>query len=77
MNRSLDVVELRLAHLRATAAAQKGWPHVAVQQYLHCLETVQRAGDARAAAFFASQLSRLYLEMGMPEKAERYARREP
>jgi hypothetical protein len=70
----LDIVELRLAHLRATTATSHGRPHVAVQNYLYCLETVLDSGDARAASFFAAQLARCYREMGLVEKACHYER---
>lgn len=70
----LEIVELRVAHLRAAEAASKGWPHVAVQNYLYCLESVNRRGDARAATFFAVQLARCYREMGLAFKAEHYER---
>ena len=70
----LDIVDLRVAHLRATEAASKGWPHVAVQNYLFCLDAVSGVGDARAASFFAVQLARCYREMGLEHKAMHYER---
>jgi hypothetical protein len=68
----LDINEVRLAHLRATAAAQKGWFHVAAQNYLYCLEAAQRYGNARATAFFATHLVNTYKQMGMEDKAKHY-----
>ena len=67
-----DINEVRLAHLRATAAAQKGWYHVAAQNYLYCLEAAKRFGNARATAFFSSHLANTYRAMGMTDKAKSY-----
>jgi hypothetical protein len=67
-----SIVELRLAHLRATAAAGRGWHHVAVQNYLYCMDQIGEAGDPKATAFFAAQLAQSYRAMGMPEKANRF-----
>ncbi len=66
------IVELRLAHLRAAVAAQRGWYHVAVQNHLYCMDQVSLGGDAKATAFFASQLAQSYRAMGLVEKASQF-----
>ena len=66
------IVELRLAHLRAASAAQRGWYHVAVQHHLYCMDQVSTVGDVKATAFFASQLAQSYRAMGFEEKAHQF-----
>jgi hypothetical protein len=66
------IVELRLAHLRATAAAERGWHHVAVQNYLYCMDQVSTVGDPKATAFFGAQLAQSYRAMGLEDKAHQF-----
>jgi len=67
-----DIVEIRLAHLKAHGALDKGWYHVAVQNYLLCLEAVQDSRDQQAADFFCARLAHCYRLMGLGHKADQY-----
>ncbi len=68
------ILTLRLAHLRANDATNKGWHHVAVQNYLLCFEAMSERGDERARCFFAERLAESYRAMGLFEKAKYYRR---
>lgn len=72
MEQRLDIVGVRLAHLRATTALDKAWYHVAVQNFLLCFEAASGAGDDRAANFFAARLAHCYRLMGLEDKARGY-----
>ena len=72
MEQRLDIVGVRLAHLRATTAQDKAWYHVAVQNFLICFAAASDAGDHRAATFFAARLAHCYRAMGLEEKARGY-----
>lgn len=72
LRKPTNIVEIRLAHLRATSALDKGWYHVAVQNYLLCLEAVQDGGDQQAADFFCGRLAHCYRLMGLEHKAHQY-----
>ncbi len=70
----ITVTEFKLEHHRAIQAEKHGMFHVAVQNYLHCLSSVQSAHDSGMTALFAEALERCYDKMGLSEKAARYAR---
>jgi hypothetical protein len=64
--------EAREAHLRAVLAEHASDWHLAVKDYLFCLEAAEAAGDVRATRFFAAKLVAAYSAMGFAEKAARY-----
>ncbi len=64
--------EARAAQLRALQAEVAGRWHVAVQQWLLCLDVAERAHDDGACRFFAARLGLAYERMGMAEKAAYY-----
>lgn len=66
------IIEVREARLRAQCAEIAGDWHVAVQEYLFCLEAAERAQDLKGTCFFASRLANAYTAMGFAEKADRY-----
>ncbi|AEB10869.1 hypothetical protein Marky_0106 [Marinithermus hydrothermalis DSM 14884] len=68
----VNIVHLRMDHLRAASAERKGMYHVAVSCYLACLEQVEALGDHRARRYFAGRLAHCYRVMGFEEKARRY-----
>lgn len=67
-----QITRVREAHLRARCAELGANWHVAVQEYLFCLEAAERAHDLRATCFFAAKLAGAYGAMGFTDKAERY-----
>ncbi|MBB6098233.1 hypothetical protein HNR42_001658 [Deinobacterium chartae] len=67
-----EIVALRLSHLKAQTAAQQGALHLAVQQYLVCLERAERRQDPACMAYFAERLCECYTRMGLPDKAKAY-----
>lgn len=67
-----SIVTVREAHLRATLAECAADWHVAVKEYLVCLEAAEHAHDLRATRFFASRLVASYSAMGFADKAARY-----
>jgi hypothetical protein len=70
----ITVTEFKLEHHRAIQAETNGMYHVAVQNYLHCLVSVQSISDAGMTAVFAQALEHCYSKMGLFEKAAHYAR---
>ncbi len=70
----ITVTAFKLEHHRAIQAERTGMYHVAVQNYLHCLESVQNVSDAGMTAEFAQALEHCYGKMGLLEKAAGYAR---
>jgi hypothetical protein len=70
----ITVTEFKLEHHRAIQAEKKGMYHVAVQNYLHCLSSVQSINDSGMTALFAQALERCYDKMGLFDKAAGYAR---
>jgi excinuclease UvrABC ATPase subunit len=70
----ITVTAFKLEHHRAIQAEQNGMYHVAVQNYLHCLSSVQGVSDSGMTALFAQALERCYAKMGLFDKAARYAR---
>lgn len=70
----ITVTAFKLEHHRAIQAEQTGMYHVAVQNYLHCLSSVQSVSDSGMAAVFAQALERCYDKMGLFEKAAGCAR---
>ncbi len=70
----ITVTAFKLEHHRAIQAEQTGMYHVAVQNYLHCLESVQSVSDSDMTAVFAQALEHCYRKMGLFEKAAKYAR---
>jgi hypothetical protein len=70
----ITVTEFKLEHHRAIQAEQTGMYHVAVQNYLHCLDSVQGVNDSGMTAVFAQALEHCYTKMGLFEKAAKYAR---
>jgi hypothetical protein len=69
----ITVTEFKLEHHRAIQAEKNGMFHVAVQNYLHCLSSVQGVHDSGMTAVFAEALTRCYATMGLFDKAARYA----
>ncbi|GEM45788.1 hypothetical protein [Deinococcus cellulosilyticus] len=67
------VTEIRTAHLKAQQAERSGMYHVAVQQYLICLEKSECRQDCQCVNYFAQQLSNCYRQMGLLDKANFYA----
>ena len=55
-----DIIETREAHLRAVLAECACDWHLAIRDYLGCLEAAQRADDLRATQFFAAKLVTAY-----------------
>ncbi len=70
----ITVTAFKLEHHRAIQAEQTGMYHVAVQNYLHCLDSVQSVSDSGMTAVFAQALEHCYDKMGLFEKAAGYAR---
>jgi hypothetical protein len=70
----ITVTAFKLEHHRAIQAEQNGMYHVAVQNYLHCLDSVQSVSDSGMTAMFAQALEHCYRKMGLFEKAAQYAR---
>ncbi len=70
----ITVIAFKLEHHRAVQAETTGMYHVAVQNYLHCLRSVQKVNDANTTALFAVALERCYAKMQMFDKAAQYAR---
>ena len=70
----ITVTAFKLEHHRAIQAEQTGMYHVAVQNYLHCLVSVQSVSDSGMTAVFAQALEHCYNKMGLFEKAAKYAR---
>lgn len=70
----ITVKAFKLEHHRAIQAEQTGMYHVAVQNYLHCLSSVQSVSDSGMTAVFAQALERCYNKMGFFERAAGYAR---
>ncbi len=70
----ITIIEFKLEHHRAIQAEQSGMYHVAVQNYLHCLASVQSASDSGMTAVFAQALEHCYSKMGLLDKAAGYAR---
>jgi hypothetical protein len=70
----ITVTAFKLEHHRAIQAEHTGMYHLAVQNYLHCLDSVQGVNDAGMTAIFAQALERCYDKMGLFEKAAKYAR---
>jgi hypothetical protein len=69
----ITVMEFKLEHHRAIQAEKNGMYHVAVQNYLHCLSSVQNVDDTSMTALFAQALERCYAKMGLFDKAALYA----
>jgi hypothetical protein len=69
----ITVTEFKLEHHRAIQAEKNGMYHVAVQNYLHCLSSVQNVNDSGMTAVFAEALTRCYGKMGLFDKGARYA----
>lgn len=67
-----NIIGVREAHLRAVLAEVAADWHVAVKEYLLCLEAAEGAGDVRATRFFAAKLVAAYGAMGFSDKAARY-----
>jgi hypothetical protein len=67
-----SIIGAREAHLRAVLAEHASDWHVAIKEYLFCLEAAERAGDVRAARFFTARLVSAYSAIGFDEKAARY-----
>ena len=70
----ITVTAFKLEHHRAIQAETNGMYHVAVQNYLHCLSSVQSVSDSGMTAVFAHALERCYDKMGLFDKAAGYAR---
>jgi hypothetical protein len=70
----ITVKEFKLEHHRAVQAETGGMYHLAVQNYLHCLSSVQDVQDSNTTALFAEALERCYFKMGLFDKAAQYAR---
>jgi hypothetical protein len=70
----ITVTDFKLEHHRAIQAETNGMYHVAVQNYLHCIASVQGVNDSEMTAVFAQALERCYDKMGLFEKAAQYAR---
>jgi hypothetical protein len=70
----ITVTEFKLEHHRAIQAETNGMYHVAVQNYLHCLSSVQGVSDSGMTAVFAQALEHCYGKMGLLDKAAQYAR---
>ena len=69
----ITVTAFKLEHYRAIQAETNGMYHVAVQNYLHCLDSVQSVSDSGMTALFAQALERCYDKMGLFDKATGYA----
>lgn len=67
-----SIIGAREAHLRAVLAEHASDWHVAIKEYLFCLEAAEGAGDMRATRFFAAKLVSAYSAIGFNEKAARY-----
>ena len=70
----ITVTAFKLEHHRAVQAETTGMYHVAVQNYLHCLRSVQKVNDSGTTALFAMALERCYAKMQMFDKAAQYGR---
>lgn len=70
----ITVTAFKLEHHRAIQAEQRGMFHVAVQNYLHCLDSVQSLNDSGMTLMFAQALEHCYGKMGLFEKAAQYTR---
>ncbi|MDQ3398919.1 MAG: hypothetical protein M3511_14350 [Deinococcota bacterium] len=68
------LIDVRQAYFRAFAAEDSADWHLAVQNYLFCLEKSLEAADRRAVKFFAAKLCLAYGQMQMMDKAEYYRR---
>lgn len=67
-----NIIDVREAHLRAVLAECGADWHLAVKDYLLCLEAAEGVGDVRAMRFFAAKLVSSYSAMGFSDKAARY-----
>ncbi len=70
----ITVTAFKLEHHRAIQAEKNGMYHVAVQNYLHCLSSVQDISDSGMTTLFAQALEHCYAKMGLFDKAAGYAR---
>ena len=66
------IIQVREMHLRARCAELSADYHIAVNEYLRCLEAAEVAADLRATWFFAAKLAQVYGAMGFADKATRY-----
>lgn len=67
-----DIVSLRICHCRAEQAALQAHYHLAVQQYLRCLEAAELRQDVQATQFFALRLADCYEQMNLEHKAQAF-----